>query len=165
MNACTRCGGAGYETYEDDGRMVRDACYHCGTSGHIDDDTLFHDKLAGVASAIAIANVSAMRKARNSDEEGEDWDFCAAENMMSGHDYFRVKVWEETDSILADMDGLDYETQKVLVAWDEYNDSENSKNLSRATVGAKPQYTISRMSEVAYESPVLSLIESDDIPF
>ena len=163
MNACTRCGGAGYETYEDDGRMVRDACYHCGTSGHIDDDTLFHDKLAGVASAIANANVSAMRKARNSDEEGEDWDFCAAENMMSGHDYFRVKVWEETDSILADMDGLDYETQKVLVAWDEYN---HEQNIMNAALRSKEKtYTISRMSEVAYESPVLSLIESDDIPF
>ncbi len=97
MPTCTRCFGEGYETYEEDGRMVTDACYHCGTTGKIDEETFYHDQLGEVATAMAVAHVQEYKKFRNEDPDGEGFEFCAAENMMSPWDYERCLVYDHVD--------------------------------------------------------------------
>jgi hypothetical protein len=116
---CARCQGEGYEEYEEDGRWVRDACYHCGTAGYVDDDTHFHDRIHSAAATLADMEVSAMRRARNQDPDGEGWDFCAAENMMTGHDYYAMYVYQYTDVFAQQIAEMDLPDQELLVAWNE----------------------------------------------
>lgn len=85
---CGKCGGKGGVTMrDDDGRVERDVCYHCAGSGKIDLETQHHDRMMLVCERLAKLHVAEMRKARDNDPEGEGWEFCAAENMMSVRDY------------------------------------------------------------------------------
>lgn len=120
---CSRCGGMGYEAWEEeDRRLVEDVCYHCGGTGLVDPRLDFSDRLYRVANTIAYQEESEYRKARNSGDDGfeEDYDFCAAENMMSAADYFKARVWEKEAMIAKELLQLPLETQEVLVAWNEY---------------------------------------------
>ncbi len=119
MSTCSHCQGEGFQTYEEDGRMVRDSCYHCAESGEVDEDTDFLDRLVQVAATLAYQVEREYRQACNNDPDGDGYDLCAAENGLSSFDYFRCRVWERTDTIAAQLGGMPREMQEVLVAWNE----------------------------------------------
>jgi hypothetical protein len=86
----------------------------------VDAETDFHDSLARVAHHFAYQDESDYRKWANEDPDGDGYSLHAAENGMSDHDYFRVRVWEREPEYLAKIAELPQEMQEVLVAWDEY---------------------------------------------
>jgi hypothetical protein len=121
MPKCTRCNGSGIEEIEEDGRMIRDACYHCSNTGEIDEHTLYNDRLESVANTLAYHEVREMRMNRNSDPYGEGWDFCAAENGMTAYEYTQVAMWNKLPEIYNQLSLMPKEDQKLLIEWNEYN--------------------------------------------
>lgn len=121
MAICPKCLGEGELSYEEDGRIVTDACYHCSTSGQVDDETFFHDQLHAVANTLAYQDESEYRRYLDSNDnaEGEPYYFHAAENMMSAEDYFRTRVWDREYEIEQSLHKMTREQQEVLVAWNE----------------------------------------------
>lgn len=117
---CSQCNGEGYEIVEEDGHYCKDACYHCGTTGQVDEETDFRDRLHRVASALAYEQEREYRHAVNSDPDGDGYDLCAAENMMTTFDYFRARVWEREAEVMLDLLVMSREDQEFLVAWNEY---------------------------------------------
>jgi DnaJ-class molecular chaperone len=120
METCTRCGGEGYEEYEEDGRIVRDACYHCSTTGKIDEETHWQDRLVSVANTLAHQYVNELRDNCNDDPDGEGWDFRAAEHMMNPWDYYRSIVWEKQDEYCSQLFEMPVAKQAVLIAWNDF---------------------------------------------
>src|SRR5579864_8599652 len=116
---CRPCQGEGEVSYEEDGRMVTDVCYHCAGSGSVDEETDFHDRLASAASTLAHQAESEYRSWCNADPEGDGYDLHAAENMLHPNEYFRIRVWERAAEIgekIAEMPRAD---QELLVALNE----------------------------------------------
>jgi hypothetical protein len=119
MPVCGRCKGERYEEWEEDGRWVRDACYHCGNTGEIDEQLAWRDRLTAVAETLAYLEEDEYRDACNADPDGENYTFRAAENMMSPWDYFKVRVWDRTDRIRENLASLPIPDLELLVAWNE----------------------------------------------
>lgn len=121
MPACSKCSGKGHVFYAEDGRNVQDVCYHCSGSGQVDAETHWHDRVGRLASTLAYAQVSEERKARDTDPsyDGEGWDFCAAENMLTGEEYFKVKVWDAEETIAEKLRSMSITDQVFLVRWHE----------------------------------------------
>lgn len=121
MARCTRCGGTGSEVYDDGDERVEAICSHCEGTGNCTDYQSFIDSLASVALAMAHTHVSGLKDNANSDPEGEDFAFQAAENMMAEYDYFRVKVWEYASI---------FETKLMALTFDKQNEyiEKHSKN-------------------------------------
>jgi hypothetical protein len=155
MFTCRRCNGSGYEFYEEDGRNVRDACYHCATTGLVDSDLDFQDRLRDVANTLAYRSVSDYKLARNSSNEGyeEDFAFCAAENQMTEYDYFRTLVWDEEYSNMEKLSKMAHADQMLLVAWNEMEEELPPFKKSNVIV-LRP-----------YQQNILDSIENEDIPF
>jgi hypothetical protein len=148
MPTCGRCSGEGYVSYDEDGRRVRDACYHCGTSGVISEEEAHADRLQDVATFLAHLQVSERREACQSDPDAEDWDLCAAENGLSEYDYFRCRVWDRAEDIAQQLAELDHTSQQVLIAW-----------MLEPAIPRKPTTT-------HVHSPIRNCDDdSDDIPF
>lgn len=104
---CGSCGGEGYREERDEdarGRLVREACYHCGTTGFIDAETARKDRIAGAAELLACDIIDRRRdntnKAAIENQDGEGWGFAAAENMMSEHDYTTARIMEMTATVV-----------------------------------------------------------------
>ena len=165
MPDCSRCGGEGEETYDEDGRTVTDVCYHCAGSGKVDDDTHFHDRLCMVASALAYQAESECRKAYNEDPEGDGYDLGAYENGMMPSDYFRCRVWERTPEIAEKLSAMSQADQEFMVAWNEY--------IPEPGILERPIPTL--LDELLKCEPIVqdamiamvesSSISDDDIPF
>jgi len=115
---CTRCAD-GVDFYEEDGRTIRDACYHCGATGWIDDETHRYDRLQAIVAQFAVTAAHERRARMDMNEDGEDFAFCAAENMMTTNDLFTEIMWSCEAKIGAQMDALPREMQDVLLAWNE----------------------------------------------
>lgn len=116
---CPRCHGEGYQEYDEDGRTVKDACYHCGTTGKVDPDSYFHDQLLGVANTLARQEEAEYRQWRDSDPDGDGYDLCAAENLMHTNDYFNLRVWDRSIDIAEKLAGMSREDQELMIAWNE----------------------------------------------
>jgi hypothetical protein len=119
MFICVRCDGNGFEQFIEDDRYCRDACYHCAGSGKVDDDTAYYDLLSQVAKKLAYRHVCELRDYRNSDPDGEGWDFCAAENMMSGRDYFDMYVYDYTAIFNDQLMNMGLAEIQLLMAWNQ----------------------------------------------
>lgn len=119
MAQCSRCQGEGKESYEEDGRMVTDTCYHCGGEGVVDEETDFHDRLHAVANTLAYQQEQEYRRWCESDPDGDGYDLCAAENGYQTYDYFRVRVWERAADIAQELAERPRAEQELLVAWNE----------------------------------------------
>jgi hypothetical protein len=107
-NKCPQCEN-GRVTFEEDGRRVEDACYHCCATGFINDATLLNDRITAAAYQIAHKTIARRRKEYDADAEangGEGWDFIAAECGVSAYDYTRAKVDEEAEAIGRRLSGL-----------------------------------------------------------
>ena len=117
MANCNRCYGEGYNDWEEDGRQVRDACYHCGATGQISEEEDFQDQLLSVAGRLALQEESGYKRAVNDDPDGDGYDLYAAENMMSSYDYFTARVYERQGEIAEKLSELDRASQELLVVW------------------------------------------------
>ena len=116
MVTCRRCNGEGYETYEEDGRQVRDACYHCATSGKVDEETDFRDRLISAAEFLGRLDEQEYRHACNDDPNGDGYDLIAAEHGMMAGDYFRSRVWDRGFEIAVKVADLPIPDQEMLLA-------------------------------------------------
>lgn len=154
MPVCSKCSGKGHVFYEEDGRNVKDACYHCASTGEVDSETHWHDRLSRLASTLAYAQVTEERKARDTDPsyDGEGWDFCAAEEMLTGEEYFKIKVWDAEERIAKRLSEMSATDQILLVRWNE----EPPVKVQVATI--KPQKIM-----IVGISPHYEI--QDDIPF
>lgn len=119
MATCRQCNGTGYETYEEDGRQVTDACYHCGTTGEVSEEEDFRDRLHAVAAVLSYNSEQEYRRACDSDPDGDGYELMAAENGFRSYDYFRVRVWEKTEEIMQQLIQRPMADQQLLVAWNE----------------------------------------------
>jgi len=72
-----------------------------------------------VAYSLAAKIENDYRQSRNSDPDGENYAFCAAEEGMREHDYFRARVWERQADIFQDLKVMPLEDQNLLIAWDK----------------------------------------------
>jgi hypothetical protein len=115
MPKCNRCLGMGYDEYEEDGRQIHEACYHCGNTGEISEEEYFHDCLGFIAGGMAYKTVLERKRAMNEDPEGEGFDFCAAENMMTSFDYFEMLVYDYTAPYYNALLNLSKDIQKEYV--------------------------------------------------
>jgi len=172
---CPKCI-QGTQTYEEDCRMVKDMCYHCSGSGRVDVRTAHHDRMMDVSRTLAYKHVQAMKKACNEDEEGEGWDFCAAENMMSEHDYTEMKVYDFAYDFAEKLTKLPLALQEVIAEAIEVSvgnaqkvcnlmiDKEvKVKELQAYRKAAMREHTL----EDEYDGMIWSLYHPDDgdIPF
>jgi len=123
MVDCSRCGGTGWEHFEEDGRMVQDACYHCGNTGQVDPETDFQDRLTAVAEEMAHKSVQQTIRNMNSDPDGEGFDFCAAENMTTPWELEQGMVMERIGTFLDQLSDLTFEQQKEYVRKSEAGES------------------------------------------
>jgi hypothetical protein len=166
---CSQCNGEGYETIEEDGRYFQDACYHCGTTGEVDEETDFRDRLHRVASVLAYEQEREYRHWVNSDPDGDGYDLGAAENMMSTYDYFRARVWEREPEIMEKLLAMSQEDQQFLVAWNEYPWPlpPPSKIATIASLPLEPEVDVfTRFNQaVARDLQAATDVPEDDIPF
>jgi hypothetical protein len=173
MPKCSRCNGQGRESYDEDNRVVTDVCYHCAGSGEVEPEVALQDHLLKVAYALAYQEETKYRKARDNDPEGEGYEFCAAENMLSVNDYFQDRVGERQYKLLTQIQQLDSSIQNALFEWYEKRLSERptgpvpSPNGSKTGYVAVPSHVIIGAEEIRAHQEVnlLEEISEDDIPF
>lgn len=156
MATCRRCNGEGYETYQEDGRMVRDACYHCATTGQVDSDTDFHDRLMSVASSLAHQQESEYRQWCDSDPDGDGYDLHAAENMMRTSEYFLARVYDRQYQIAEQLSKLPLPSQELLVAWNEE---------TPISLCARFNLSVQKELQAKQEPSMATIFGDDDIPF
>lgn len=150
---CLKCDGEGRETYDEDGRMVTDACYRCGGTGQVDEETALRTRLEYVAAALANRHVSELVKHRDSDPEGEGWAFCAAENGMTAHDYRMAHVYDFMSQFGEELSKLSRELRYALV--------ETIEELE----GRLIEETVVKPSEPQTIPATVGFDDGDDIPF
>jgi hypothetical protein len=163
MPVCTRCNGEGYETYDEDGRTVTDACYHCGTTGTVDPEIDFEDKVRRFARSLAYDYITELRKARNEDPEGDGWDLCAAESGLSSYDYFELMVTEREITFAEDLLKLSHTLLDFLM--DKFN-RDHDTVLELRKLSSSKDVTEDRVKTLNEDSPGEVKTYSDfDIPF
>jgi hypothetical protein len=100
MAKCNRCDGGSYML---DGE--ENTCYHCEGTGRISEATAQADQRYALVEQLAAEQVSEQRRARNNNPDGEDWAFCAAENMMSEYDYTQSRIMDQVHVLLEKIGG------------------------------------------------------------
>jgi hypothetical protein len=95
MAQCNQCE-KGY--YYLDGEY--NVCYHCSGTGQVSDEQAQDDRESALIEQLARESVYEEKRALNeSDNDGEDWAFHAAENMLSEHEYTKTMIVVRTDTI------------------------------------------------------------------
>jgi hypothetical protein len=144
---CSQCVN-GRVSYEEDGRMVEDACYHCGETGIVDEEIAFEDRMNGVAAVLANRYVAAEREAANNDPEGEGWAFRAAENMLSEYDYTKARTYDRMYQFAEELAKLSPALRTALV------------EALNPEPKVKPEPVVAPVTE-----PAPAAVDSDEIPF
>jgi hypothetical protein len=139
---CPNCED-GFVIVEEDGRRIRDACYHCANTGFISPEQHRLDQIEGMAASLATSVVQKMKRACNTDPEGEGWAFHAAEAGMREYEYTTARVMSKADDF-----------GKSLVALDQTNPQLISALLDRMAPDV----------EIEDCSPILVLVREDDPP-
>jgi len=156
MPKCGSCGGEGRVTWEEDGRAVEDACYRCGMTGVVSEETVLDARIEVVAERLAVSEVE--RIEATPDPEGEGLGLAAAESGMSLYDYKRQMVWGITDRIGRELAKLSRSTLLSLL-----------DTLDPAPAPAPPAPVVRYMTRVA-DAEVVRLIaadaaDDDELPF
>jgi hypothetical protein len=100
-------------TVEEDGRMIEDACYHCGNTGVISEDEAQADRVTALCERIAGEIVHARQER---DKQDEEYGLAAAENCcMSIHDWYRCMAWGEAERVHEELERLAPATVARLV--------------------------------------------------
>ena len=116
MPVCSQCVG-GVVTYDEDGRTVQDACYHCSETGVVSDEVARLDALHVVVVVLAWMQARDFRRRVDSDPDGDGFAFAAAENGQTAYDYLTEKAWSYEPEISDQLLALPVEMQDVLIAW------------------------------------------------
>lgn len=114
MVKCSKCEN-GKIFFEEDGHRGYDACYHCGASGMVDEQTDFEDRWASFIHHLARIEVSNWEKAINDSPDGEDVRFLAAENMCTVEAILDTKHWDYKYRIGKELEHLQLDTKRLLV--------------------------------------------------
>lgn len=93
---------------------IKDACYHCANSGFITDEQARHDRMRGIAEGMGHRAMCAIRDARNSNPDGEDFAFCAAENMCSEYEYGLGIAADYADRMLRHFEAIDAKDRLLM---------------------------------------------------
>lgn len=117
MFNCNECEN-GIIHYEENGRMTRNACY-CGMSEHVSEELYKLDKLRGVAITLATMEIDNLISLRKENPDGEDWNFLAAEDMMSVNEYTRQRVFESEFRITNELIEMSEWGQNLFIEWNE----------------------------------------------
>lgn len=117
---CRRCDGEGRQRWEEDGVLCIDACYGCGGRGWVDAQQAHDQRLGYACERLGALWAAAYRRARDSDEEGEGFAFCAAEHMMSPRDYEQALALGHADEAIRTVAAWSLEQQEWLVALAEW---------------------------------------------
>lgn len=170
MPVCSRCQGQGKESYDEDNRLVTDVCWHCSGSGQVEPEVDLQDRLLRVAHTLASQAETEYRKACDNDPEGEGYEFCAAENMLSAHDYFQERVSDRKFKLFDQISQLDSSIQNALLEWNEAPKSIPSPNGASAPVvdaSVTAQFNKDIQSDIKGERifEMQSIFGADDIPF
>ena len=158
MYRCRKCNGEGYEYVDEGSCVVKEACYHCGTTGQVDEETDWHDRLGSVAMALAYQQESEYRKWCDSDPDGDGYDLHAAENMMRTSDYFMARVYDRHYDLAEKLVAMDLPSQKLLVAWEELPHEHLSVRFNRSV----QQELETKQQDL---KDATSVFGDDDIPF
>lgn len=119
MATCSVCGGEGYQRSLDDHEVadgIMDPCYHCETTGEVNEETSFRDSLFGIASDLAAMAVQAMIVSYNTDPEGEGWGFRAADCGMSEEEYTKCVMWDTETLFFTRLEAMTREEQSFMLA-------------------------------------------------
>lgn len=104
---CGQCNGTGEREVEEDGRLLMDACYHCGNTGVISDDEAFHDRFDELVHVVAAHRFEDLRQRQRDEEDlGEGWEFAAAESGCSLHAYETMQMWICEDQARSALEAL-----------------------------------------------------------
>lgn len=164
MFTCKECNGSGWVSYDEDGRWIEDACYHCSNTGVVDEETHRHDRLVSVAYRLADAKERNNQELINNDPDSEGYATHAAECMLSEYDYFTMRVEEHCQQIAEELHKLPVEMQEVLIAWNEYvcvpSPSESDWIVYNETVVVESVPSPSESEQVCE-----FVFGDDDIPF
>jgi hypothetical protein len=106
----------GYEYFEEGGGQVRDTCYKCNGSGLIDRDTYRLGRIRSLAEELAVAEVNAAIARYNMNEDGEGWDFMAAESGCSSSDYTSIAMESAAGNLFCDIKAVDKEYPRLVSA-------------------------------------------------
>jgi hypothetical protein len=160
MPACLSCDGNGSVYHqESDEVTVSEACYHCAGSGEVESEVDRHDRLMRVAYALAYQAEIKCRNDRNSDPEGEGYDFAAAENMLTVEVYFQDRVLDRQYKFMDQLNRMDYSIQDILLEWNEKPKVEAVPSPNGAVAHSEAPAKVERIFEMS------SILGDDDIPF
>lgn len=109
---CGKCEN-GTQTWDEDGRTVRDICYHCAGTGRIDEELAEHDALNEVAHVLGDAYMQ-WRCEPSDEEDGWDVGLAAAENMMSVRDYKMSIAYDHAAEFAEEIQKLSPALQRAL---------------------------------------------------
>lgn len=118
---CGRCCGEGRQSWVEDDRWVEDVCYACGGSGSVDAEHAFEQRLGAALDLLGRRKAHAYRCARDEDPEGEDFAFCAAENMLSARDYEEALAMDYSERASRETRDWSRERLEWLVALSEWS--------------------------------------------
>ena len=110
MVTCTYCGGEGFTFIEEDNSKVRHACYHCSTTGKVEEEVAFEDKVREVANILGAE--MAAKIARMDDE----FSLKAGEAGVSTYHYQKDIENNCSDEVFADLTGMSKVTLEALVS-------------------------------------------------
>lgn len=111
---CPNCED-GIVSFEEDGRIVQDACYHCENTGFISPEQHRIDQIESMATSLADSVIQKMKRDCNNDPDGDGWAFHAAESGVSEHQYTASRVMSKSDQFKASLIALD-KTDNQLVS-------------------------------------------------
>jgi len=146
-------------------------CYHCIGLGTVESEVDRQDRLRRVASTLGYIAESAYRKACDSNPEGENYTFRAAENMQPPSEYFQWRVIDRQYEYIQKLEALDRHIQDALLEWYDQPkatpspnggvptsepDTLKSNGVSSVMVDSTPKLETPNMDDVFGE---------DDIPF
>lgn len=114
MAVCTQCSH-GRVSYEEDGRIVCDVCYHCLGTSIIPDEIARQDELDHLSMSLASLLVREDQEAVSSDPEGEDWQLRAAENMMSEREYTLDCIYAKSSKVMEELGKLSPWMQDLFI--------------------------------------------------
>ena len=113
MHECPRCDN-GRVTYEEDGRIVTDACYHCGNTGVLTDEQFAQDQLESLATRLA--GTLAGEDAASDESDPDGFGVYAAECGLTPHELQMQRVEVYGQDIAEDLGKLSPTTLRAIYA-------------------------------------------------
>lgn len=102
---CPECD-CGYTSLDEGNRRVNHACYKCGTTGLLTRVAVEQARFDTLASMIGWNLARQQQASMNSREDGEGFDFCAAENGMNTSDFLNEIHYQQARLFVEQMENV-----------------------------------------------------------